>query len=119
MKRFQWTIAILLVALMPCAYADTISNFTITQITVLVGPNDGSGDNVDFTLMSPDTNITGSGGIGCFSWCSPFNPVSSGQVFPDIGQIFISNFNNAMVGGKNYDPSTDIGFTSGFFINVL
>ena len=120
MKRFKWTIAILLVALMPCAYADTISNFTITQITVLVGPNYGSGDNVDFTLIGPGTNITGIGGIACFDWCSPLNPVSPGQVFPGFApQIFISNFNTAMVGGKNYDPNADIAFTSGFFIGVF
>ncbi len=120
MKRFKWTIAILLVALMPCAYADTISNFTITQITVLVFPNDGTGDNVDFTLIGPGTNIAGTGGIACFDWCSTLNPVPPGPVFPGFApQIFISNFRTAMVGGTNYEPFADIAFNSGFFIDVF
>lgn len=117
MNRFKWVLAILLVTVIPCA-ADTISNFTITQITVWVSPNPGSGDNVGFSLIGPGTNISGTGGIGCFSWCSS-NPVPPGDVFPDIGQIFISNFNNAMVGGKNYDFHSDIAFNSAFFISVL
>ena len=119
MKRFKWTIAILLVALVPCAYGDTVSNFTITQITAFVGPNDGTGDNVDFSLIGPGTNITGNGGIACFDWCSTLNPVSPGQVFPGFGQIFISEFFTAMVGGKNYNPGNDIAFSSGFFIDSL
>jgi hypothetical protein len=119
MKRFKWTIAILLVALMPCAYADAISNFTIVQITVSVGPNNGTGDNLHFTLIGPGTNIAGTGGIACFDWCSTLNPVSPGQVFPGFGQIFIEFFSNAMVGGKNYDPTKDIAFSSGFFIDSL
>src|SRR5262249_23097971 len=50
---------------------------------------------------------------------SVFNTVSLGStVFTNIGQIFLSNFNSAMVGGKVYSPQ-EIGFTSPLFIAVL
>ena len=120
MKRFQWAAAILLVALAQCVHADSISNFNITGVTVVVLPNEG-GDNVFFTLTGPGTNISGNGGINCLShWCDAFNTLSPGQsVFPNIGQIFLANFNNAMVGGKSYPPEEELGFTSAFSINVL
>jgi hypothetical protein len=117
MKRFQWATAILLVAFAQCAYADSVSNFKITQVTAVVFVNVSS-DNVYFDFTGPGTNIPGVAGTIC-SWCITgifFLPGTSVQ--PDIGQIYIANFNNALVGGKNYFPS-EISFDSGFSIDVL
>ncbi len=120
MKRFQWATAILLVAFAQCAYADSVSNFKITQVSVVVLVNVDS-DNVFFGLTGPGSNITGVGGTICQDrWCDVgifFSPGTS--IYPNIGQIAIANFNNALVGGKNYAPCCDIGFTSGFSIDVL
>ena len=72
MKRLIWGTAILFVVSATSAYADSIPilNVNITYATVHMGPNDGSGDNVSFTLIGPGTNITGIGGMACFDWCS-------------------------------------------------
>ena len=121
MKHFRWAIALLFATAAQCAYADTIPTFNITQVTVSVGINDGSGDNVFFSLIGPGTNISGFGGISCyFSYCSSIDSFAPGtSLIPSIGQISISNFASAMVGGKTYDPYTEIGFTSLFSANVL
>jgi hypothetical protein len=120
MKRFPWATAILLVAFAQCAYADSVSNFKITQVTAIVFVNESS-DNVYFGFTGPGTNIAGVGGTICpDSWCNIgifFLPGAS--VRPEVGQIGIANFNNALVGGKNYNPCCDIAFTSGFSIHAL
>jgi hypothetical protein len=88
MKRFQWATAILLVAFAQCAYADSVSNFKITQVSVVVLV-DVDSDNVFFGLTGPGTNITGVGGTICQDqWCKFgvfFSPGTS--VYPNIGQI--------------------------------
>jgi len=117
MKRLIWGIAILFVVSTTCAYADSAVNFNITQLTVLVGPNDGSGDNVFVALTGPGTNITVTGGIPCFDWCS-FNTFAPGDTPPvGIGQIFLGVFNTVTVGGKTYD--FDTASLGGLFVNVL
>jgi hypothetical protein len=68
-----------------------------------MGPNDGSGDNVFFSLIGPGTSITGIGGMACIDWC--FGPI------PDLNsvstsQVFISLFINTKIGGTVYDPNT-------------
>ena len=50
MKRFLWGIALLLTVVGQSAYADSIPNFNITQATMFVGVNNGTGDNIFFDL---------------------------------------------------------------------
>jgi len=119
MKRVPWITVILLVALAPCVRADNVVYFNLTSIDLEVSPNYG-GDNVFFYLSGPGTYITGDSGINCLNqWCSAFTAYSPGStVFTNIGQIYIDNFNDAMVGGQNYSPG-EIGFSSGFSVAVL
>jgi hypothetical protein len=121
MKRSLCAVVMALVAFAPHAFGDSIPTFNITQVAVSVSINDGSGDNVFFSLIGPGTNISGFGGISCyFSYCSSNDSFAPGtSLIPSIGQIFISDFASAMVGGKTYDPYTEIGFTSLFSANVL
>jgi hypothetical protein len=114
-KRFQWAVTFLVIALAQCAHADTVD---LSTITVDILPDQG-GDNVLFSLVGLGTNITGVGGINCLQhWCSFFNTVSPGSVvFTNIGQIFLDNFNNQTVGGKTY-PQGELGFTSPFSIAI-
>ena len=106
MKRLLWVVVMLFVVFAPCAYADSIPtlNVNITFATVSMGPNDGSGDNVSFTLIGPGTNITGIGGMACFDWCS--GPIPD-LTFVGTSQIFLSgSFGSATIRGTNYDPET-------------
>jgi hypothetical protein len=107
MKRLISGIAILFVVSATGAYADSIANFNITQATVFVGPNNGSGDNVFFAMTGPGTNIPGNGGIPCWDWCySTFSPGDSPSI--TIGQIFLNSpiGGELTIGGKTYDPWT-------------
>jgi len=98
---FRLAIATLLGACAQCAYADSIPTFHVTQATMFMGPNDGSGDNLSFSLTGPGVNITGIGGMGCFFWCSG-NPIPDPNVaFPS--QISLTGFGPATIGGKIYD----------------
>jgi hypothetical protein len=107
MKRLTWSMAVALLTLTPCAYADSTPTFNITGATILVG---SGSDNVSFSLTGPGTSISGYGGLQCqLVWCD-------GQVFPAgtlvqdqfgfDGQIFIDNFTAARLGGTNYDAQT-------------
>jgi len=53
--------------------------------------------------------------MGCFTWCTG-DPIPPG-VDIHLSQIFISNFNMAVVGGVTYDPATEIGASSPSFFN--
>ena len=102
MKRFLF-VTLLLFVLAHCVYADNIPTFNVTQATIFVGVNNGSGDNVGFVFDGPDISVTGHGGIGCFDWCS-FNTFAPGDsLFPGIGQIFLSSV-GLTIGGQTYDP---------------
>lgn len=119
MKNFLWVTAVVLAALPQCAYANSIPSFNIAQVTIFVGINGGSGDNIFFALTGPGTNISGDSGAGCFDWCS-FNNFSPGDVPPlGIGEMAVSLFHTAMIGGNTYDPDSEIGFNSSFSLNVL
>jgi hypothetical protein len=109
MNYLRLAIVVLLAVCAQCAYADSISTFYITQATMFMGPNDGSGDNVFFELTGPGLNIVGIGGMACFDWCS--GPVSSPDGFPS--QIFITAFGIATINGRSYDPDT-LSFNSIF-----
>jgi hypothetical protein len=106
MKRFALSAVLLFVVLpvvvpAPSAYADSIPTFYITQATMFMGPNDGSGDNLSFSLTGPGINITGIGGMGCSFWCSG-NPIPDPSIaFPS--QISLTGFGPATIGGKIYD----------------
>ncbi|SRR5438876_6227038 len=104
MKRLIWVAAILFVLSASCAYADSVSTFNITQATMFMGPNDGSGDNVFFIFTGPGVNITGIGGMACFDWCSG-QPISDPNI-AQASQIFLTEFGIATIGGKSYDPMT-------------
>ena len=105
MKRLLSVVVLAFVVLAPYARADSILTINITYVTAFMGPNNGSGDNISFTLIGPGTTITGIAGMACFNWCS--GPI------PDLNsvatsQIFVSSFLSATVGGVTYDPNSDI-----------
>lgn len=97
-------IAILFAVTAPFSHANSIPTFQVTQVTMIMGPNDGSGDNVGFSLTGPGVTITGTGGMGCFSWCSGAPIPSTSVAGPS--QIFISSFNTVILGGQAFDPTT-------------
>ena len=100
MKRFLWGIAVLLTVVGQWAYADSIPTFHITEALMFMGPNDGSGDNVGFTFTGPGVRITGTGGMGCFDWCSG---LISDTSIANTSQIYVSSFDTAILGGKTYE----------------
>jgi len=103
MNYLRLAIAILLAVCAQCSYADSISAFHIRQVTMFMGPNDGSGDNVGFSFTGRGVNITGIGGMACFDWC--FFPIPDPSI-AQPSQIFLTFFDTAIIGGITYDPST-------------
>src|SRR5215472_15739032 len=103
MNYLRLAIAILLAAFVQCSYADSIPTFHITEATIHMSPNDGSGDNVSFMFTGPGVNIVGIGSMACFDWCS--GPISDPNI-AGTSQIFLTGFGIATIGGTNYDPMT-------------
>lgn len=85
--------------------ADPIPTFHVTDATMFMRPN-VSGDNISFRFIGPGVDVSGTGGMGCFAWCSgaPI-PLGSGT---GLSQIFIADFDRALVGGVIYEPNTEI-----------
>ena len=111
MKRLLSVVIIVGIVFAGRAHADSILTLSITYVTASMGPNNGSGDNISFTLIGPGTSITGFGGMQCIAWCS--GPI------PDLtsvgtSQVFISSFLSATVAGVSYDPNSDIYLQSLF-----
>ncbi len=104
MKYLRLAFAILLAAFAQCVYADSIPTFYVTQATMFMGPNDGSGDNVNFFFTGPGVNITGGGGMAC-NWCLAGVPISDPNNV-QTSQIFLTGFGIATIGGTSYDPTT-------------
>jgi hypothetical protein len=53
MNYLRLAIAMLLAVTTQCSYADSIPIFHITQVTMSMGPHNGSGDNVGFSFTGP------------------------------------------------------------------
>jgi PEP-CTERM motif len=98
-KRIRSLVALAFVLSAPCAYADSIPilDINITYATASMGPDGG----VVFALFGPGTDITGYGGMACFSWCSgpipDLNAVSAAQVF-------VGAFLSVNIAGTSYNP---------------
>jgi hypothetical protein len=107
MNYLRLAIAIMFAVSVQSSYADSIPTFYVTQATMFMGPNDGSGDNVGFSFTGPGVNITGIGGMACFDWCS--GPISDTSI-ASPSHIFISSLDTVILGGITYDAFS-LGFT--------
>ena len=106
MKYLLLVLTTLFAMNVPAAHADPIPLFHVTNATMFMRPN-VSGDHISFEFTGPGVDISGTGGMGCFQWCSGA-PIAPGAGTP-LSQIFITNFSRALVGGILYDPNTEIG----------
>jgi hypothetical protein len=97
------------------AHAVPIPTYDVTDATMLMGPNAGAGDNIRFTFTGSGVDINGFGGMGCFSWCSG-SPIPPG-VDINLTQIFVGDYDRAVVGGVTYNPHTEFGASSPGFFN--
>ena len=87
------------------ARADPIATFHVTEATMFMRPN-VAGGNISFQFTGPGVLISGTGGMGCFAWCSGAL-IPPGAATP-LTPISIVNFNQALVGGIVYEPNTEI-----------
>jgi hypothetical protein len=107
MKRLQWAIAMVLLALAQRAYADNISTFNINQVTIpfLLNVDD---DNMFFNASGPGVSITGSGETLCENppalggWCTQGTQLSSGSSLkPSFFLAFCCVAGRVTIGGQN------------------
>ena len=96
------------------AHAEPIPIYHVTDATMFMRPNVAR-DHISFAFTGPGVDIRGNGGMGCVAWCSG-SPIPPGVTI-QLTQIFISNFNRAVVGGVTYDPNSQFGITSPSFFN--
>jgi hypothetical protein len=104
MKCFPWVVVLLFAAFTPRVYANSVSTFNITQVTIAFGANI-AGDNAFFSLTGPGTSITGVGTALC-GWCfidTPFSPGSS--LTPSI-KMFFDTLDSITLGGQSYNPGS-------------
>lgn len=113
MKRLLWVAMMLFVVFAPCAYADGIPIFGVTQAIIPFVTN-GNGDNEAFTFIGPGININGGGTVQC-DWCTffDFSLTPGSSVTPGIGLVTFDNTNGtATIGGQTFDLSGGYLFSS-------
>jgi PEP-CTERM motif len=82
-------------------FADRIKTYVITQVSMSMSPNNGSGDNISFSLTGPGVSITGIAGMLCIGWCDDQPIYGTPVVAPT--QIFLSSLDNVVIlGGVSY-----------------
>ena len=114
MKYLPLVLAALLTMDVSPARAEPISIFHVTTATMSMRPN-VSGSHISFQFTGPGLDISGTGGMPCFEWCSgaPI-PLTAGT---RLGPIFISNFRRVVMGGIVYEPNSEISVSTSFFNN--
>jgi hypothetical protein len=112
MKRFLWVVMMLFLVFAPCAYADGIPIFGVTQAIVSF-VNIGEGDNDSFSFTGPLINVGGGGTAYC-DWCSfgNFSLTPGSSLTPNIGLIFDNTNGTATIGGQTFDLSQGFLFSS-------
>jgi hypothetical protein len=112
MKRFLWVVMMLFVVFAPCAYADGVPIFGVTQANISFVTNAG-GDNASFSFTGPLINLGGGGTAQC-DWCSfgNFSLTPGSSLNPSIGLINTSTNGTATIGGQTFDLSQGFLFSS-------
>ncbi len=113
MKRILRVVMMLFVVAAPCAYADDIPIFGVTQ-TIIPFITNGNGDNEVFTFIGPGININGGGTVQC-DWCMffDFSLTPGSSLTPGIERMIFDNTNGtATIGGQTFDLSGGFLFDS-------
>jgi hypothetical protein len=128
MKRYQWTLAMLLVVVAQCAFADTISTFDITGVAISVVQFGGDNNNLRLVFTGPGTDISASGVILCQSWCGVEKIFPAGSKSPvPFGpeDIYLEGLSTVRVGGQSFFPDATglegplaLSFSGGFTFPV-
>jgi PEP-CTERM motif len=101
MKRLQWAITMVLLAMAQSAYADSVPAFSITNFSVPFIPDNGSGDNEFYFLSGPRANIAGSGTVRCFAWCGVGVMLFPGSsLTPNLDLVTFDSVNFIQLGGQ-------------------
>ncbi|HST10833.1 MAG TPA: PEP-CTERM sorting domain-containing protein [Terriglobales bacterium] len=103
MTYLRLAIASLLLVGSQLSFADSIKTYVITQVSMSMSPNDGSGENISFSLTGPGVSITGIAGMVCTGWCDNQPIFGTPVVAPT--QIFFSSLDTLVIGGVNQEPS--------------
>jgi PEP-CTERM motif len=103
MKSFYWAIAMLILLLAQCAYADSVPTFDITHASIPIFPNEG-GDNEFFTFSGPGASMFGGGTAVC-DWCIFGTTFALGSSVNPSVQIVTFDFVQGTVrfGGEAHD----------------
>ena len=106
MKHFRWAIALLFVAFLQFAYADTLDAL---KVSFIFGPNQG-GDNAGYSLVGPNMNLSGVS-TACFAsqFCfgaPAFLPGMS--LTPSLSVDFQSSQGFVRIGGHTYFAPNDV-----------
>jgi hypothetical protein len=114
MKRFLWAVMMLFVVFAPCAYADSIPTFNITQ--AIIPFISFGGDNEVFYFTGIGINFVGGGTATC-DWCS--YSLSPGSFLnPSVRVVSFDNTDGtAKIGGQTY--SLNNGFLYNSSITAL
>jgi len=121
MKRFQWAIAMLLLALAQCAYADSIPTFEITQLSLNIFPSSFPG-NVGISFTGPGLFGSGVGTGNCLSppfWCAQGNIdglLPGASLNPTLDHFFTDFLQGSVIfGGQTHSfENTGSGVSSIF-----
>jgi hypothetical protein len=127
MKRLTWFVFSFVMIACTGASANSVT-YTVTSASLGISPNDGTGDNVGFTIQGPGMNLVGVGGTDYFSFgtsptgFAPGSIGSGGMAFsPDYllqgnlgaygtADIEMNGLNGSILGGAFTFPSNGANY---------
>ena len=114
MRCILCAVPILLASFAGAAFADSVLDLRVTNVSIWVGPN-YYGDNVYYSFSGPGVFIDGLGTFACNEWCStPTGFAPGSTVGQYLGDLFPDTPNNVTLRGTSVEPYT-LSFDS-FFV---
>lgn len=114
MRRFTWALALMLLVFPASALADSLT-FTLHNARLNIFANDGSGENVGFTLQGGGVFLQGTAGTP-YDWFNVFSSYAPGSSFGGTS-LFISSVDAGHVGGFGSDDISIDCCTATLFVS--
>jgi hypothetical protein len=105
----------LLVLCSQLTFADSIKTYVVTQISMQMFPDPGTGENILFSFSGPQISFSGEGGMACSDWCSDQPIFGTPMVTPSM--IFIAAFDDPVTIGGGSFSGQDLSFSGNGLFN--
>jgi hypothetical protein len=116
MTYVRLAVVSLIVLCSQLSFADSIKTYVVTNITMQMFPDPGTGEQILFSFSGPQVSFSGEAGMFCPDWCTDQPIFGTPVVNPSM--IFIAAFDSPVILGAMSFDGAEFGFDGqGLFNN--